>query len=133
MKRLVLPAVAFALLVAALAAPATATDNRHNWHIHDGGSGDGHLPIAFFPTILGQTPTEYVQDPATCPNATDKALLPSGRVAGMPLRAGVCFTSTKVIHLRTIAPDDQAPGGDWTLLGATDGGSWLTYYRVTDR
>ena len=126
--------LALAVLVAAAAAiPASASDNQNNWHIHDGQAMPGHLGIAFFPTILGQTTAEYLADPATCPNATDKALLPSGLVAGMPLRAGVCFTSTQVIQLRTLRPDEQAPGGGWTLLGPTDGGTWVTYYRVTDR
>ena len=125
-----------ALAAAAIALPASATDNQNNWHIHDlpvGQTMPGHLGIAFFPTILDQTEAEYLADPATCPNATDKALLPGGLVAEMPLRAGVCFTTTKVIQLRTLRPDEQAPGGDWTLLGPTDSGTWVTYYRITDR
>lgn len=133
MRRVMLILTLAAVAAALAALPAAANDNQINWHIHDGGSGPGHLGIAFFPTILGLSPDAYLEDPATCPNATDKALLPSGRVAEMPLRAGVCFTSTKVIHLRTIRPDQQAPGGAWELLGATDGGTWLTYYHVTDR
>ena len=133
MRRFLMVLTLGAMLAALAAIPATATDNRNNWHIHDGQTMPGHLGIAFFPTILGLSTTDYLADPATCPNATDKALLPSGLVAGMPLRAGVCFTTTKVIHLRTIAPDEQAPGGGWTLFGATDGGTWVTYYRVTDR
>jgi hypothetical protein len=120
-------------LIAVAAMPTSASDNRNNWHIHDGQSMPGHLGIAFFPTILGLSMSDYLEDPATCPNATDKALLPGGLVAEMPLRAGVCFTSTKVIHLRTIRPDAVAPGGDWTSVGSTDGGSWVTYYRITDR
>ena len=136
MRRTLLIVGVGALLAAAIAVPVMATDAQNpNWHVHDGQAMPGHLGIAFFPTILGQTQQQYLQDPATCPNATDKALLPGGLVAGMPLRSGVCMTSTKVIHLRTIAPSDQPPGGDWTLLGPTDAalGSWVTYYRVTDR
>jgi hypothetical protein len=133
MRRFTLILALGALAAAAIALPASATDNRNNWHIHDGQAMPGHLPKAFFPTILDQTDAEYLADPATCPNATDKALLPGGLVAEMPLRAGVCFTSTKVIHLRTLRPDEQAPGGVWTLLGPTDGGTWVTYYRITDR
>ena len=133
MRRLVILTSALAMLALAFAVPASATDNKNNWHIHDGQAMPGHLGIAFFPTILDQTPAEYLADPATCPNATDKALLPSGLVAEMPLRAGVCFTSTKVIHLRTLRPEEAAPGGDWVLLGPTDGGTWVTYYRITDR
>jgi hypothetical protein len=133
MRRFIFILTLAVLVAAAATIPASASDNQNNWHIHDGQAMPGHLGIAFFPTILGQTTADYLADPATCPNATDKALLPSGLVAGMPLRAGVCFTSTKVIHLRTLRPDEQAPGGDWTLLGPTDGGTWVTYYRVTDR
>jgi hypothetical protein len=134
MKRFLLTLALGTALVAFAAGPVVAEDPRNpNWHIHDGGSGPGHLGIGFFPTILDQTQAEYLADPATCPNATDKALLPSGLVAEMPLRAGVCFTTDKVIHLRTLRPDEQAPGGDWTFLGPTDGGTWVTYYRVTDR
>ena len=133
MRRFTLILALGALAAAAIALPASATDNQNNWHIHDGQAMPGHLGIAFFPTILDQTTAEYLADPATCPNATDKALLPGGLVAEMPLRAGVCFTTTKVIHVRTLRPDEQAPGGDWTLLGPTDGGTWVTYYRITDR
>lgn len=133
MRRVTLILTLAAVAAAVAALPATANDNQNNWHIHDGGSGPGHLGIAFFPTILGLSTAAYLEDPATCPNATDKALLPGGRVAEMPLRAGVCFTSTKVIHLRTIRPAEQAPAAPWQLLGPTDGGTWLTYYHVTDR
>ena len=140
MRRLIMMAAAGAALIA-LAAPTAANDNKSNWHIHDvppGGSlREGHLPTAFFPGILGISLDAYLEDPATCPNATDKGLLPSGHQAHMPLRAGVCFTSDAVIHLRTIGADEQAPRGAWTLLGPTDltagGGPWYTYYLVTDR
>lgn len=104
------------------------------WHVHDGQTGLGpqHKGIGFFPTILGISPSTYLLDPARCPNATDKAFLPSnGQAQSEVLRAGVCFTSTQVIEIRTIRPDAQAPGGAWTLLGTTDGGTWVTYYIVT--
>lgn len=122
MRRFTL-AVALAAALAALAVPAAATDNQNNWHIHDGGSGDGHYPRLSSTILTGET--------ATCPNATDKSLLPSGHQANAPLRAGVCFTSTKVIHLRTIADDGAPMGGGWALLPGT--GPWYTYYLITDR
>jgi hypothetical protein len=104
------------------------------WHIHDGQTalGPQHKGVGFFPTILGISTTTYLLDPARCPNATDKAFLPSnGDAQSDVLRAGVCVTSTQVIELRTIRPDAASPGPAWTLLGFTDGGSWLTYYIVT--
>jgi len=105
------------------------------WHVHDGlGAtlGPQHKGVGFFPTILGISPSTYLLDPARCPNATDKAFLPSnGDAQTEVLRAGVCFTSTQVIEIRTIRPDATSPGQGWTLLGFTDGGTWVTYYRVT--
>jgi hypothetical protein len=104
------------------------------WHIHDGQTqlGAQHKGVGFFPTILGISTTTYLLDPARCPNATDKAFLPSnGDAQSDVLRAGVCFTSTQAIELRTIRPDAESPGPAWTLLGVTDGGTWVTYYVVT--
>jgi hypothetical protein len=104
------------------------------WHIHDGQTGLGpqHKGVGFFATILGISTSTYLLDPARCPNATDKAFLPSnGDALSEVLRAGVCYTSTQAIQLRTIRPDAQSPGSAWTLLGFTDGGTWLTYYIVT--
>jgi hypothetical protein len=115
-----------------------------NWHIHDcnnpavttepacgfDANGDWHLGIAFFPTILGISAGAYASDPARCPNATDKAFLPQGRQEEQPLRAGVCMTSSAVIHLRTVPVGTSGPEG-WssTTLGSEPG--WVTYYSVT--
>jgi hypothetical protein len=71
--------------------------------------GDWHLPAGFFPAILGVTGAAYADDPAECPNATDKAFLPQGRQDNQPVRAGVCTTSAKIIHLRTV-PDGKRAG-----------------------
>jgi hypothetical protein len=104
------------------------------WHIHDGQTtlGPQHKGVGFFPTILGISTSTYLLDPARCPNATDKAFLPSnGDAQSDVLRAGVCFTGTQVIELRTIRPYAESPGPAWTLLGFTDGGTWMTYYIVT--
>jgi hypothetical protein len=105
-----------------------------NWHVHDGqlSLGPEHKGIGFFPTILGQSVGDYVQDPASCPDATDKAFLPQGRQDGQPLRAGVCQTSTKVIHLHTVAVGEAGPDG-WASITTASEAGWVTYYRVTDR
>jgi hypothetical protein len=58
-------------------ADSSAAQLPPNWHIHDGGSGPQHKAISFFPTILGISVDTYLQDPARCPNATDKVFLPS--------------------------------------------------------
>jgi hypothetical protein len=130
-----------AAAVGALSSAATVTfaDSSASvlppaWHIHDGQTGLGpqHKGVGFFPTILSISTSTYLLDPARCPNATDKAFLPSnGDAQSDVLRAGVCFTSTQVIELRTIRPYAESPGPAWTLLGFTDGGTWVTYYIVT--
>ena len=86
---------AFAGIVATLAlaaigaAPAGAERGSYsNWHVHDGGTGvdaNGlvHRPAAFFPSIL---PGDYAQDPAYCPDATDKLTLPAGSNGAFPSR-----------------------------------------------
>jgi len=105
------------------------------WHIHDGQTGLGpqHKGVGFFPTLLGISTSTYLQDPASCPNATDKAFLPSwGQSSGEVLRAGTCQTSTKVIELRTVPLGVSGPDG-WSSLSGTDGGGYVTYYRITDR
>jgi hypothetical protein len=97
-------------------------------------------PPAFFPYILGQTLNQYLADPARCPNATDKALLPPGLGEGQPLRAGVCTTSTTAIHLRSIPAGDPPPAG-WALIPAgvpgavsvIDGVTYQTYFRPPAR
>lgn len=128
MYRLILPAT---ILVALLAAsPVAASDNAKNWHIHDGGTGDGHAPIGFFPSILGLTTEAYLVDPAACPNATDKVLLgPSGVDANQVVRSGICMTGRYIIQLRTQDAGRPAPAG-WTL-GSSSGGL-NTYVRLTD-
>jgi len=73
------------------------------WHVHDGQTalGPQHKGVGFFPSILGISTSTYLLDPARCPNATDKAFLPSnGDAQSDMLRAGVCFTSSQVIQLR---------------------------------
>ncbi len=80
-----------------------------NWHVHDCTVSPcvlPHAPTAFFPYVLAETLDQYLLDPAECPNATDKGLLPPGLEEGEPLRAGVCMTSTTVIQLRSIPQGD---------------------------
>jgi hypothetical protein len=139
MKGIAMPRIAYivltASLVAASHASAFASDNANNWHIHDGQDLPGHKPIGFFDDILGETlngqPTdEYLEDPATCPDATDKDFLPNGRQEGQPVRSGMCQTSEWVIHLRTIPSDSPAPEG---YQVAQSGGGYTTYYKLTER
>jgi hypothetical protein len=80
--------VAALALAAVAAAPAGADRGAYNnWHVHDGGSGvdaNGlvHRGLAFFPAILTNGDvTAYQQDPAYCPDATDKLTLPAERMA----------------------------------------------------
>ena len=104
-----------------------------NWHVHDGqlALGPQHKGIGFFPVILGLAPAAYLQDPAQCPNATDKAFLPSFGSSEAPLlRAGQCKTSTAVIHLRTVPVGTAGPEG-WAWLTAASEPGWVTYYMVT--
>lgn len=128
MHRLILPA---AIMVAILAAsPVAASDNANNWHIHDGGTGAGHAPIGFFPSILHLSEAQYLRDPAVCPNATDKVLLgPSGVNANQVVRSGVCMTSRYIIQLRTQDASRPAPAG-WTL--GSSSGSFNTYVQLTE-
>lgn len=119
------------MAVAILAAsPVAASDNRNNWHIHDGRTEDGHAPIGFFPTILGINQDEYLLDPAVCPNATDKILLgPNGVDANQVVRSGICTTSRYIIQLRTQDASRPAPAG-WTL--GSSSGALNTYVRLTE-
>lgn len=121
-----------------------------NWHIHDGiftscanpanpndpwcqhkaigffwkGTGQGILD-AYFPTV-----TAYQADPARCPNATDKAFLPSfGSAQGPFLRAGMCTTSAVTIHLRTVPTGTSGPEG-WSSITVASEPGWVTYFQV---
>lgn len=137
-RRLVSPIAALGALAllagSALASPGAA-ELPPNWHIHDGQTalGPQHKGIGFFPTILGQSTADYLGDPAECPDATDKAFLPSaGSAQSALLRAGMCLTSTNVIHLRTVPVGVDGPEGWSSLTTATEPG-WITYYQVTPR
>ena len=132
----ILAALAAVMLFAGTAlASADAAELPPAWHVHDGQTalGSQHKGIGFFPTVLGVTTAVYLQDPAQCPNATDKAFLPSFGSAESPLlRAGVCFTSTQVISLRTVPLGTEGPAG-WSSLTAASEPGWITYYQVTSR
>jgi hypothetical protein len=114
-------------------ADSRAAELPPNWHIHDGGSGPQHKAISFFPRILGISEAAYLEDPARCPNATDKAFLPSDQESNSDvLRAGVCVTSTTVIHLRTVPEGTAGPAG-WQSLTTPSESGFVTYYMVTPR
>lgn len=126
---------AFAMFAGATYASVDGPGLPPTWHVHDGQVllGSQHKGIGFFPTILGLDPSVYVQDPAECPNATDKAFLPSvGSAEAALLRAGVCFTSTQTIHLRTVPVGTAGPAG-WSSLTTPSEPGWVTYYQVTPR
>jgi hypothetical protein len=113
-------------------ASPSAAELPPNWHIHDGqlALGPQHKGVGFFPTILG---ADYLQDPASCPDATDKAFLPSfGDAQSALLRAGICMTSDQIVHLRTVPVGVEGPEGWSSLTSAAEPG-WVTYYRVTSR
>jgi hypothetical protein len=120
-------------------ADAGAGDLPPNWHVHDCGlpesvnaCGGQHKRASFFPAILGEPNTAYVRDPAECPNATDKTFLPSADESNSDvLRAGVCMTSTTVIHLRTVPVDTSGPDG-WQSIADPEAG-FITYYLLTSR
>jgi hypothetical protein len=114
-------------------ADSSAAELPPTWHIHNGGSGPQEKPISFFPTILGISTEAYLQDPARCPNAADKAFLPSeGKSNSDILRAGTCQTSAMVIHLRTVPVGTSGPEGWQSLTTLTEPG-FITYYKVTQR
>jgi hypothetical protein len=125
------------LVLTAYGATAFAADGAStlppNWHVHDGQAalGPQHKGIGFFPRILGISVTQYLQDPARCPNATDKSFLPSfGQSESDVLRAGECQTSTVIIHLRTVPVGTAGPEGWHSLTSASEPG-FITYYLVT--
>ena len=130
--------IALALGVAAVAAtPAGAGRGAYNnWHVHDGGSGTDanglvHRGLAFFPAILtGGDVGDYLQEPAYCPDATDKLTLPAGSLGEFPL-VGQCQTNSFVIHLRAIPAGDAVPPG-YQSTGVTTGGA-VVYYALTAR
>jgi hypothetical protein len=138
MRRVIiaLSTAAAALTIAsAVALAANGTGVPPNWHVHDGQTslGPEHKGIGFFPTVLGVTTAEYLQDPAECPNATDKAFLPSWDTTEAPhLRAGICVTSARTIHLRTLPVGTAGPAG-WSSLTTASEPGWVTYYAVTAR
>jgi len=118
---------------AGASADSSAATLPPNWHVHDGQTalGTQHKGTGFFPTILGISKAQYLQDPARCPNATDKAFLPSAGDSQAPLlRAGECRTSTQVIHVRTVPLGTAGPDG-WASLTTASEPGWVTYYQVT--
>ncbi|MDQ3992475.1 MAG: hypothetical protein M3229_02330 [Actinomycetota bacterium] len=137
MKKLqTLVGIALALGPAAVAAAPAAAErgSYNNWHVHDGRSGvdaNGlvHRGLAFFPDILtGGDVGAYLQDPAYCPDATDKLTLPAGSNGQFPL-VGNCFTDAFVIHLRAIPAGHTIPPG-YVSTGSTTGGA-VVYYALT--
>jgi hypothetical protein len=148
----------------ALAGSEDPTFVPPNWHVHDGIFSScpdplhpndpwcQHKPVGFFwkatldgilnpyfPTLL-----DYQADPARCPNAVDKAFLPSaGSSQGVTLRSGDCFTRSLVIHLRTVPPGTGGPSGwsgpivtmESTCLDTTlcPPQAWETWYLVESR
>jgi hypothetical protein len=142
MKKLFASAALATLLVFAAVASAQFTSDTlpANHHIHDCSATPcvyPHLGVAFFPLILGKPLTTYLQDPAVCNDATDKALLPGDAKPekNQPLRAGVCFTSTTVIHLRSIDANNPAPEGWSGPIAPTplNGVTYVTYWLLTSR
>ena len=115
-----------------------------NHHIHDCTAAPcvyPHLPVGSFPTILGESRADYLNDPAECNDATDKTLLPPNDATGtpeenQPLRAGVCYTSTTLIHMRSIDVNDPAPEG-WSgpiaPVKLANGVTYVTYWLLTPR
>jgi hypothetical protein len=115
-----------------------------NHHIHDCTAACvyPHLAVGFFPKILtGGDVQAYLQHPAECNDATDKSLLPPNEdtmtpTEDQPLRAGVCYTSTTLINLRSIDINDPAPDG-WSgpiaPVKLANDVTYVTYYRLTPR
>lgn len=142
MKSLLASAAVATLLVFAAVASAQFTSDTlpANHHIHDCKAAPctyPHLAVGFFPLILGEPLATYLADPAVCNDATDETLLPGDAKPeeNQPLRAGVCFTSTTVIHLRSIPVADPAPEG-WSgpiAPTALNGIAYVTYWLLTPR
>jgi hypothetical protein len=127
-------AIAMSLAAAGVATAEEASTLPPTWHIHDGKGatlGPQHKGIGFFPTILGISSATYLLDPARCPNATDKAFLPSVDTSQGPyLRAGQCRTTTVVIQLRTVPVGTSGPEG-WSSITVASEPGWVTFYQVT--
>jgi hypothetical protein len=141
MRAITLVAVGVVSAVLGAAALASAADSQlpTTWHVHDCTSSCvlPHAAVGFFPRILGESLSTYLEDPAACPDATDKAFLGGGQPPttdgvepNQPLREGICMTSTTIIHLKSISPDQPAPNG-WSYLSTT--GGYATYYARTSR
>ena len=133
----VLAAAALLLMaVGAVSAASTASSLPPTWHVHDGQGatlGSQHKGIGFFPAILGVSTATYLQDPARCPNATDKAFLNSADTSNADLlRAGVCETDTQVIHVRTVPIGTAGPAG-WASITTASEPGFVTYYLVVAR
>ena len=153
MKTLLASAVVGTLLVFAAGASAQFTSDTlpANHHIHDCTAPPAqcvypHLAAGFFPRILtGGDVGAYLQDPAVCNDATDKSLLPPNDVndtgadpptQGQPWRAGVCYTRTTLIHLRSIDVNHPAPEGWSGPIAPTtlaSGVTYVTYWKLTPR
>ena len=145
----------------ALAAVAFGSDSGNyfdpssppaNHHVHDctlvpsSSCRRPHLGVGFFPRILGSPSlADYLRDPAECNDATDKSLLPPNDVndtgadpptQGQPWRAGVCYTRTTLIHLRSIDVNHPAPEGWSGPIAPTtlaSGVTYVTYWKLTPR
>ena len=152
-KRLAVLAVGVGMLAFAAVAFADHSGNYFdpssppaNHHVHDCALPASqcvypHLGVGFFPTILGETKADYLQDPAECNDATDKTLLPPNVTSKtpqeeQPLRAGVCYTAMTLIHLRSIDANDPAPAG-WSgpiaPVTLSNGVTYVTYWLLTPR
>jgi hypothetical protein len=147
MKKLIALMLGFAALAFAAAAAGGyfTQELPPNHHIHDCTAARcayPHLGVGFFPKILtGGDVGAYLKDPAECNDATDKTLLPPNVTTGtphenQPLRAGVCYTSTTLVHLRSIAAGDPAPEG-WSgpiaPVSLGNGVTYVTYWLLTPR
>ena len=144
MKTLLASTAVAAVLVFAAVASAAYFNGPvpANHHIHDCTAAPcvyPHLAVGFFPTILSESRADYLNHPAECNDATDKSLLPpldEKPELNQPLRAGVCYTPTTLIHLRSIDINDPAPAG-WSgpiapvTLG--NGVTYVTYWLLTPR
>jgi hypothetical protein len=126
---------AMTMFAGAAVATSDASDLPPTWHVHDGqpALGSQHKGIGFFPAILGLSASDYLLDPARCPDATDKAFLPSFGSSESPLlRAGQCRTTTSIISLRTVPVGTAGPEG-WSSITAASEPGWVTYYLITSR